>query len=171
MLLVVDANVLVGELLRVRGRELFGKGILRLRISEQALDDALHEMSRRAARIVVQGGASRPAVNAMLDEARGVVERRISPIPSEFDARFEEGASYRIPRAPDDAPTVALALALGGDEGRCGIWTNDGASSAAGSRRGPPTPCSRTCVTANAPNHKPTAPPYTRSYSRGVLRI
>ncbi len=31
-----------------------------------------------------------------------------------------------MPRDPDDAPTVALALALGGDEGECGIWTNDG---------------------------------------------
>ena len=31
-----------------------------------------------------------------------------------------------MPRDPDDVPTVALALALGGDEDRCGIWTNDG---------------------------------------------
>jgi predicted nucleic acid-binding protein len=126
MLLVVDANILVGELLRVRGRELFEKDVLRLHISEQALDEALHEMSRRAAKIVDQGRASRQAADAMLDDARGIVERRISPIPSEVYARFEERAAYRIPRDPDDAPTVALALALGGDEGHCGIWTNDG---------------------------------------------
>lgn len=126
MLLVIDANVLVGELLRVRGRELFGRGILRLRISEEAFDEALHEMSRRAARIVEQGRASRPAADAMLDEARGIVERRISPVPSGVYAGFEERAAYRMPRDPDDVPTVALALALGGDEGRCGIWTNDG---------------------------------------------
>lgn len=37
-----------------------------------------------------------------------------------------EQASYRIPRDPSDVPTVALALALGGGECRCGIWTNDG---------------------------------------------
>ena len=43
MLLVVDANILVGELLRVRGRELFEKDVLRLHISEQALDETLHE--------------------------------------------------------------------------------------------------------------------------------
>ena len=30
-----------------------------------------------------------------------------------------------MPRVPDDAPTVDLAL--GGCDGRCGIWTNDGA--------------------------------------------
>ena len=75
MLLVIDANILVGELLRVRGRELFGRGILQLHISEQALDEALHEMSRRAGRIVEQGRASRQAADAMLDEARGIVER------------------------------------------------------------------------------------------------
>jgi predicted nucleic acid-binding protein len=126
VLLVVDANILVGELLRVRGRELFEKDILRLHISEQALDEALHEMSRRAGRIVEQGRASRQAADAILDDARGIVERRISPIPSEVYAGFEEQAAYRIPRDPDDAPTVALALALGGDEGHCGIWTNDG---------------------------------------------
>jgi predicted nucleic acid-binding protein len=126
VLLVVDANILVGELLRVRGRELFEKDVLRLHISEQALDEALHEMSRRAGRIVEQGRASRQAADAILDDARGIVERRISPIPSEVYAGFEEQAAYRIPRDPDDAPTVALALALGGDEGHCGIWTNDG---------------------------------------------
>lgn len=31
-----------------------------------------------------------------------------------------EGGKRRIPRDPNDAPTVALALALD-----CGIWTND----------------------------------------------
>lgn len=61
----------------------------------------------------------------MLDEARGIVKLRISPIPSEVYAGFEERAAHRVPRNPDDAPTVALALALGGEEGRCGIWTND----------------------------------------------
>jgi predicted nucleic acid-binding protein len=127
VLLVVDANVLVGELLRVRGRELFETVVLRLYISEQALDEALHEMSRRAARIVEQGKASKQAVEAaMLDEARGIVERRISQVPSEVYAGFEERAAYRVPRDPDDVPTVALALALEGDEGHCGIWTNDG---------------------------------------------
>jgi len=126
VLLVIDANVLVGELLRVRGRELFEKSILQLHISEEAFDEALHEMSRRAGRIVEQGRASRQAADAMLDEARGIVERRITPVPSEVYAGFEERAAYRMLRDPNDVPTVALALALGGDEGRCGIWTNDG---------------------------------------------
>lgn len=100
MLLVVDANILVGELLRVRVRELFEKEVLRLHISEQALDETLHEMSPRAAKIVDQGRASRQAADAMLDDARGIVERRISPIPSEVYARFEERAAYRTRGTP-----------------------------------------------------------------------
>jgi len=126
VLLVVDANVLVGELLRVRGRELFERGVLQLHISEEALNEALHEMSRRTKRIVEQGRVSRQAADTVLDEAGGIVERRISPVPSEVYAGFEERAVYRLRRDPNDVPTVALALALGGDEGRCGIWTNDG---------------------------------------------
>lgn len=122
---MVDANVLVSELLRVRGRGLIGDSALDLRISEETLDEALHEMAKRATRIVEQGRVSQDTANTMLDDARNLVERRIVPIPQEVYAGFEDRASYRIPRDAADVPTVALALALGGDEGRCGIWTSD----------------------------------------------
>ena len=125
LLLVVDANVLVSELLRVRGRGLIGDSALDLRVSEETLDEAFHEMTRRATRIVEQGRVNRDTANTMLDDARGLVERRILPIPREVYADFEDRATYRIPRDRDDVPAVALALALGGDEGRCGIWTSD----------------------------------------------
>jgi hypothetical protein len=82
-------------------------------------------MNRRAARIVEQGRADRASADAMLDYARSIVERQVVPVPREVYAGLEEQAAYRIPRDPDDVPTVALAFALGGDEGRCGIWTND----------------------------------------------
>lgn len=122
---MVDANVLVSELLRVRGRGLIGDSALDLRISEETLDEALHEMAKRTTRIVEQGRISRNTADTMLEDARNLVGRRIVPIPQEVYTGFEDRASYRIPRDPDDVPTVALALALGGDEGRCGIWTSD----------------------------------------------
>lgn len=122
---MVDASVLVSELLRVRGRDLIGNSALVLSVSEEALDETLHEMNRRAARIVEQGRADRASADAMLDDARSLVERRVVPVPREVYAGLEGQAAYRIPRDPDDMPTVALALALGGGEGRCGIWTND----------------------------------------------
>lgn len=126
MLLVVDANVLVSELLRIRGHALVGNHALDLRMSEEAMDEARYETARRAEKIVAQGRASQQATDTMLDEGRNLIERRILTVPREAYSGCEERASYRIPRDPDDAPTVALALALGGDEGRCGIWTNDG---------------------------------------------
>jgi predicted nucleic acid-binding protein len=49
----------------------------------------------------------------------------VVPVPSEAYDALEEQATYRIPRDPDDVPTVALALALGGGEDRCGVWTGD----------------------------------------------
>jgi hypothetical protein len=60
----------------------------------------------------------------MLDQARGIVKRKVVPVPREAYVGFGERATYRVPRDPSDAPTLALALALGGDDGRCGIWTN-----------------------------------------------
>ena len=49
---MVDAKVLVSELLRVRGRGMIGGSALELRVSEETLDEALHEMTMHAARIV-----------------------------------------------------------------------------------------------------------------------
>ena len=123
---MVDANVLVSELLRTRGRELIESPSLSLRVSEEVLGETLHELRNRAAKIVERKGASREAADKMLEDAAGSLERGTAPVPREAYAALGEQAAYRIPRDPDDVPTVALALALGGAEGRCGIWTNDG---------------------------------------------
>ncbi len=61
-----------------------------------------------------------------METALGVAEGGMGVVPEAAYSGHMELAAYRIPRDPDDAPTVALALALGGAEGRCGIWTNDG---------------------------------------------
>jgi len=133
---VVDANVLVSELSRIRGRGLIESPALSLRVSEEVLGETLHELRNRAAKIVERRRASREAADKMLEDAAGSLERGTAPVPREVYAALEERAAYCIPRDPDDAQTVALALALGGDEGRCGIWTNDGDSLG---RRLPPT--------------------------------
>jgi predicted nucleic acid-binding protein len=119
VLLVVDANVLVSELLRKRGRELIESPTLSLRLSEEVLDATLHSLRNRAAKIVERRRASREAADKMLEDAAGALERGTVPVPREVFAALEERAAHRIPRDPDDVPTVALAL--GGDEGRCGI--------------------------------------------------
>lgn len=121
MLLVVDANIFVSELLRARGRRLVEEPRLRLWVSAKAWEEARHELPKRAGKIVSQGRLTRTQAEALLASALRIAEERAVAIPSEAFGAFEEPAAYRIPRDPDDIPTVALALALGGAEGRCGI--------------------------------------------------
>lgn len=125
-MLVVDANILVAELLRARGRRLVEDRRLRLRVSAKAWEEARHELSERAEKIIARGRLAREEANALLADGLQIGEARAVEIPPEAFVAFEEEAAYRIPRDPTDVPTVALALALDGAEGRCGVWTNDG---------------------------------------------
>lgn len=47
MLLVVDANILIGELLRQRGQELIEDSRLILYISERVFSEANYELNKR----------------------------------------------------------------------------------------------------------------------------
>lgn len=67
----------------------------------------------------------RGQADRLLREAVGLAEERVLTIPREIYEGFEQEAEYRIPRDPDDVPTVALALALGAGDGACQIWTGD----------------------------------------------
>jgi predicted nucleic acid-binding protein len=87
---------------------------------------------------------ARETAGALLERAFRVAEEETTVVPVTVYSEHLERAAYRIPRDPDDVPTVALALALGGNEGRCGIWTNEETSSVAASRRGLRRPCYRT---------------------------
>lgn len=47
MIVVADASVLVGELLRKRGRELFLHPVLRVLVAEDQWNATKHELTRR----------------------------------------------------------------------------------------------------------------------------
>lgn len=94
-------------------------------ISEAAWSEALHELPKRAEKIVMQGRMEREQADGLLREAIRLAEERVLTIPRTIYGDFEQEAEYRIPRDPDDVPTVALALALGATDGRCEIWTGD----------------------------------------------
>jgi hypothetical protein len=126
MLLAPDANVLVAELLRQRGRALIHDRRLDLRLSERAEEETRYELARRVERIVARGHMDALEADALLQSALATIDGFLTVIPHFVYADNLDRAAYRVPRDLDDAPTVALALALGGDEGRCGIWTNDG---------------------------------------------
>lgn len=121
MRLAVDANILVGELLRARGRALIADATLRLFIAEYAWEEAQHELGRRIATMEAQGILSTEQATLLLSESIDAADGRIAQIVEPLYNAREQEALRRIPRDPDDWHTVALALAYD-----AAIWTNDG---------------------------------------------
>lgn len=121
MRLVVDANILVGELLRERGRILVAHPDLELYIAERPWSEARYELARRAELYAARRGLDSQGLIDLLEAAVSVAEVHIQVVTLETYHAFEDTARQRIPRDPDDWPTVALALALEAD-----IWTADG---------------------------------------------
>lgn len=120
MRLVVDANILVAELIRKRGRELIVRPELEIYMAEQAWSEACHELSKRIAKMVQKNVFSKELGENLLVDALALAEAGVSLIPHEIYAPLETISRNRIPRDPDDWPTVALALVL-----EAAIWTSD----------------------------------------------
>ena len=85
-----------------------------------------YEIGRRFALRVTCFGISQDVAEELWNAASAALEG-VSVVPHVVYDGYLEKASRRIPRDLDDAPNVALALALGSDTGACrGIWTEDG---------------------------------------------
>jgi len=119
--LIVDANILVGELLRERGRALVADPRLELFIAARAWNEAQYELRKRARLFGERRGIEPDALQELLDSAVTVAERHVTVVDPDEYVGSEKEARRRIPRDPDDWPTVALALTLEAD-----IWTADG---------------------------------------------
>ena len=119
MRLVVDASTLVAEALRKRGRELLAHPELDLVVAA-AWNEAAHELRRRVAQLVAHGHLEQATAMRLLDEVLATLPMLVTIVPAAVSDPFLEQAYRRVPRDPNDAPTVALALAL-----ECGIWTAD----------------------------------------------
>jgi predicted nucleic acid-binding protein len=120
MRLVVDANIFVAELIRQRGRALISRNDLELFVAEAAWDEAQHELRKRIQAMVNQGKFSIETGEKLLETAFTLAEAKARLIPEEIYAPWQDQSLLRIPRDPDDWPTVALALALD-----AAIWTSD----------------------------------------------
>lgn len=121
MIVVADASVLVGELLRKRGRELLTRPDLRVLVAEQQWDEAQHELSRRLDILESRVGLTTEQREALEQAVNDLVETRtIEVVPSDTYASLEQTAAERVPRDQRDWPTVALAMALD-----AGILTGD----------------------------------------------
>ena len=134
MRLVVDANILVAELIRVRGRKLIAHQSLELFMAEKAWEETTYELNKRIERMIQKKVFSQSVGHKLLRDAMRVAELKVSIIPHEIYAPYETLARKRIPRDPNDWFTVALALAvdaaiwtMGNDFLGCGIatWTTD----------------------------------------------
>jgi predicted nucleic acid-binding protein len=120
MRIVVDANILVGQLSRVQGRDLLTHGMLQLLITERAWSETWHEFPQRLQRRVAVGTFSAEAVEGTLDVARRLADANITRITKEIYFLYKDEALLRIPGDSDDWHTVALALVT-----RADIWTED----------------------------------------------
>jgi predicted nucleic acid-binding protein len=120
MRLVIDANILVSELLRQRGRALIAHPALRIAIAENVWDEAEYELRRRLIIMARRSDSPEEAADALLASMFAVVTTHIAQIPAVVYDFHETVARSRIPRDPDDWHTVALALASD-----AAIWTAD----------------------------------------------
>lgn len=120
MKLVIDANILIAELLRRRGRELLRNPQLELYLAEKTREESEYELIQRVGIIVNQGRLSESAGEEQIETALAIIETQIQLMPRAFYSHLETEARKRIPRDPNDWETVALALAL-----PAAIWTED----------------------------------------------
>lgn len=120
MRLVVDANILIGESLRQRGQALISDPRLELIITEQAWSETLHELDRRIRSIERAAQLASQQAEALRAAALNTANRYVVQPPLSSFMHHERSARRRIPRDPDDWPTIALAMEIG-----AAIWTQD----------------------------------------------
>jgi predicted nucleic acid-binding protein len=121
VIVVADASVLVGELLRRRGRELLLDADLCVLVAEDQWEETEHELSRRLDILGSQERLTAEQRTALERVVNDLVETRaIEIVPRVTYASLEQVATERVPRDQRDWPTVALAMALD-----AGILTGD----------------------------------------------
>ncbi len=120
MRLVVDTSVLVGELLRAKGRARLGDECLELFLPDQMLAECRVELPRRVDAFVRRRKLDSAVGAELVARCMDVVEASVVVLDVAIYAAVEDEGRARSVRDPGDWPVVATALALS-----AGIWTND----------------------------------------------
>jgi predicted nucleic acid-binding protein len=128
MSLIVDANILIGEVLRQRGRELIQHPNFTIYANERVIDEAQYEIRKRLSARVRKGNLTEEDGLILLELALRLIDTKIMLISQSDYAHLEAQARKRIPRDGrrpqrsyrDDWPTVANALTL-----HSPLWTSD----------------------------------------------
>ena len=121
MRLVVDTNVLVGDMLRSAGRVRLADERLDLFLPEQMWEEAQVELPRRVAAFARRHDLSDTSSGELLASLLEAIEVNVAVIDEPVYAAYEAEARARSVRDTDDWPLVACALALD-----AAVWTHDG---------------------------------------------
>ncbi|WP_216897131.1 PIN domain-containing protein [Nocardia alni] len=109
MIVVVDASVLVAELLRKRGRELLRRPALEFFLAEEQWSETRHELERRIRAIAERGRLSSAETSQLRTVANEVMMTGVVEVePLRVYAPLETSARRRKPRDPQDWPVMAL---------------------------------------------------------------
>lgn len=121
MRLVVDTNVLVGDLLRAAGRERLADDRIEVFLPEQMWAEAQVELPRRVAAFARRHKLSDSSGAELIASLLEAIEAEVAVVDEPVYAAYEDEARARSVRDVDDWPLVACALALD-----AAIWTHDG---------------------------------------------
>ena len=86
MRLVVDANILVAELIRVRGRKLIVRPELELCMAEGAWDETTYELNKRREKMIQKEVFFQEVGQSLLADAVALAEAKVSIVPHEVYA-------------------------------------------------------------------------------------
>ncbi|MGK7913536.1 MAG: PIN domain-containing protein [Synechococcus sp.] len=120
MQIAIDASVLVGELLRKRGRLMLQHDSLILYATEKVWEETKYEIGKRTAAIAARNLMTEEQQKRLCEAAISLGSEVLDIVPFAKLQNYLAEAAIRIPRDPLDIPTVALALLTGSD-----IWTLD----------------------------------------------
>jgi predicted nucleic acid-binding protein len=118
--LAADASSLVAESLRVRGEWLIAHADLAFYITEPTWSEVEHEVGFRIDALVRHGRWTSAERDDVVRDRLSLLARHVTVVTEAEYGAHEVAARDRIPRDPNDWPTVALALSMS-----IGIWTND----------------------------------------------
>lgn len=121
MRLVVDTNVLVGELLRATGRERLGDDRLELFLPERMWGETQIELPRRITAFARRRKLDTGIAGELTALCLAAIDANVVIVDEAVYSAAEDEARARSLRDPGDWPVVACALVLSG-----AVWTNDG---------------------------------------------
>jgi predicted nucleic acid-binding protein len=120
MRLVVDASVLVSELLRARGRARLADERLELFLAEHTLSEVRHEVPKRVAAFIRHRGLEAEAGRSLVERCFDAMDANLIVVAEVAYQPLAEEARWRCARDPQGWPIVALSLSLD-----AAVWTED----------------------------------------------